>query len=626
MSRNTTTEHAVPRSKPAIVVAMALFTSACTPQGAGPQAAHTGSTTTAHGTALAVGFAPNPLVIETGSVKYDTDMGKKGWNECGYKETTEEPAATFELTEAHRDLELRLEGSHGVLVGPTGKIACLDTAVNTFATWPAGTYRYHPIQADGADKEVSTRLVFIAPERAAKEAVFRLETVIAQGGELNPSLHEVKVGAGPVVRTEHLGIEDCTEERKVALLAPVGKLEVKQPSSFTVHLDTKQQTYVYVRKADGTCQRGAENLPTGTHEIWASVAEGAEAPTQWNVSLFDREQAYALGEAKTYQVDDPSKPITIRAHGHPSEFGASCGAGARKPTFYLKAPKRIRRIDFALMFASEPAELAILGPLEKQFGGDLRCKSQGSHELEWMEGTYAVFVGSEKGAEVVTLLGEDKGLAPLDTVKKAAENPSLADREYAAYYPYYGRLDGLPVEALFIDAPKQLFVFTKRSAKGLVANAPLLLVDHGDEESTVVSLDGKHHKLRTSDLATRPNGAVALPTVTPPPVPKDFAWATTIAGPVERQELIAPHEKAKNAFHSCVVSYMKKNDPSWGKDYELVYVRSGKNVSQVKFAEADRKCGYENLKAKGNAVAKKVHASRVRAQKDALASLAKKLD
>lgn len=69
---------------------------------------------------------------------------------------------------------------------------------------------------------------------------------------------------------------------------------------------------------------------------------------------------------------------------------------------------------------------------------------------------------------------------------------------------------------------------------------------------------------------------------------------------------------------------MAKHDPTWGKSYELVNLRTGRTMSDEKFKVAHRVCGEAKLLAAERKFVAGVNASRKKSASAYLASLKKR--
>lgn len=187
-----------------------------------------------------------------------------------------------------------------------------------------------------------------------------------------------------------------------------------------------------------------------------------------------------------------------------------------------------------------------------------------------------------------------------------ADNPPLAERGITWNYPYYGKTT---LERFFLEAPDQLFVYLTTPLEGVPANEPLALIGHGADRSLIARFEGTRVEVPTSALEVeRP--VIALPPQAPKVAPaKDLDTALSLAGPAEKS-LVDTYEVAESQYRACVQRFMEKNDPSWGKSYELIYVASGRNVSDVWFRRADAACDYAGLEARGRKLTADINKSR----------------
>ena len=586
------------------------------------------------GLSLGENFAPNPMVVDVPlqSTQFDLQQGTSayGYADCGSGVTTPAPATTMRLEAATDDLEVLLRGSDSVrkavLVGPDGTKTCLEAGkAVTRASWPAGTYRYHPIKNPSGEPKL-TQLVFTAVGRASSEASSRFAQQLKPGPELNPAYANASPKPGPVLRDAAVGIDQCVQAGTV-FVTPVANLVAAHASVFRVQIASERPPQIYVRQADGTCvvhdrNKGA-SLPAGTHEIWLQVKRDASVPESFEVAVTDLQTPYALGEAPSHALEN--EPVTVLTTTRKPEMraGPTCGQGQRAPSFYVRHA-RDEPPKTMLLHATEDATLRFFGPLEQQFDAGAGCRKKLSKA-----GTYAVWVDAPEGTDATVLVGDMKDVDPLATVREVPASPPLAQREYGRFYAYYGSGNRLPMEALFAAAPPQLFVFPSRPVKGLSAGEPVLVVDHGADQSVVVGLDNVHRTLATADLSPSPPKALSIPQPPLPKGPSEVHWyyarekLAEIAGPVEGK-LLDAYEQHRDTTYGCIRAYRKKNDPTWDKNYDLVNLKTGKTVASKVARAAERKCEFDKLTAKAKRLPAEVVAARKKAQADAIAQLRRK--
>ncbi|MEM9455603.1 MAG: hypothetical protein AAGF11_15585 [Myxococcota bacterium] len=325
------------------------------------------------GAELPADFSPNPRTIEIPLARTQFDqlgLSAHGLGQCGTSgETTPRPATTFHLDRPHEDLELRHHGSQivsrGALIRPDGKIECLDGKhLVDLGTWPEGTYTYHPISDYPNQDPGQAKLVLTAPRRAQREARARLVDEVHPEPTLNPTYARVQPGPGPAIQATHLGMESCIDGRaSSAVLTPIARLVVKQPSTFAIEVRGAKRSDIYVRLADDPCQpgnasdrdpaRGGLSLPAGTHEIWLKTSATPSLPDSWDVAVLDTESFYALGEAPVHPITGPDAPITVLSttSAEPPPRGLLCGRGSRDPNFYVRVGEPSEELGIQALFS-----------------------------------------------------------------------------------------------------------------------------------------------------------------------------------------------------------------------------------------------------------------------------------
>jgi len=403
--------------------------------------------------------------------------------------------------------------------------------------------------------------------------------------------------------------------------------------------------HIYLKGEDGSCLSCGGDRKKGRYEVY--VGDWPKTTEPIELALVDEERAMQLGEAPVVNAGDLKKPLPVKVTVGGDSFRPKplCGAGEHVPTFYVDVKKPLDSLSVQNLVSNGKLTLTVAGPLEVAKRPYEWCKSGGSAYLEKAKGRYAVWVSASageggssrrdarnrraaKGGDAEPDLVGDTAWAVLRTkfsdniadlkakgepMEKLAPVPAELDlkaRQVWWHYPYYPR-DTKAVEPLFLDAPKQLFVFLGADADEVKAGEPLLLERWGEEKSMVLRATGEKREVRTERLTLERPAKVVMPSSWPEiEKPKDIKAAYTIVSPVDRPKF-AKWENEDAKVYNCVGRWMEKNDPTWGKKYDLVNLRTGETLSDQKFRQADRVCGSAKVEAAGKALAKSAYSSRV---------------
>lgn len=137
-------------------------------------------------------------------------------------------------------------------------------------------------------------------------------------------------------------------------------------------------------------------------------------------------------------------------------------------------------------------------------------------------------------------------------------------------------------------------MFLTKPMEGTPVTEPLLVQHVFQGKAQVVSLTGKELKVRLDLVSTERPAELSLPELPAFKPGKTVDQALGLAGPDEQKRVEAYLEK-ETAHNACVGTWMAKNDPTWGKSYELVSVRTGRTMTSIKFKQADAVCGLSKL-------------------------------
>jgi hypothetical protein len=298
------------------------------------------------------------------------------------------------------------------------------------------------------------------------------------------------------------------------------------------------------------------------------------------------------------------------------------------------------------LYASTPITLELAGPI----GGAEDCRTIAppyvGARLE--KGRYAVFATTTEPAppEAVAWLaiahdlGPGASLAqqhkvygdPLWQAPLASHSDALSDREIFLHYPFWSwhfddpkTIAGMKVEALFDDAPAALFVFVSRPMGGIAVGEPLLLSHHGATTSTVLRANGERLDVETSALVSKRSGQITLPAFATLDAPTSTVEMHALAS-VRDRKLVAEVSAAEDKLWNCVAGDRAKNDPTYGKNYDLINTRTGASLRDLRSSQAARRCGLAAFENRARAAFTKVLHTRREEQSALAARLAKKLE
>jgi hypothetical protein len=287
------------------------------------------------------------------------------------------------------------------------------------------------------------------------------------------------------------------------------------------------------------------------------------------------------GKAKTIDVAEVPKDPIIVSEVTPKTAGVK---GSRcNHAFFREVPDVAFQLKRPLgdisieVRSAKPIEVQLVGPLTAD-GRNIptQCLNDDRTSIGRMEaGLYGLRIGTEtSGAEVlyhVVLRGKDTSknpvLPPTKFVDEATVDESVVTWHFPQLTVQEAEAGDANREALFLTAPKAIFVFPKfnmdksvaevmgasgDSSKGAPApeypkeNEPLLLLDKGGH---VMAADGSLFRVNLKDLQADPGGAVAIPAA-PRNTGLSFERALAAKGP-EDAKSVAAYEKAQKAVQSC---------------------------------------------------------------------------
>ena len=609
---------------------------------------------------LALVLSAAPLVVVdasfTGfeqelSARAETDLGKKGWNDCGYAGLTG-AVATFQVPQPVEGLEFDANGD-GVLLKDDGKHVCFAAGQKmTFAG--AGTRTVFLIDRRAAGGARATVRLF---SRAQSQA--RVDAALAS------MLHLTLDGTGPnprygaVVESKPIAVREANVPcagTSARLLNPLAVLVVAQASTFS--LASNPGRTLFVRTADACLvindQKRFELSP-GTATVWMepdlrnpNVYDSRPLfdPKLAELAVFDTERASVFEDAPKYPVS--ALPLVVRTQsndeqrwvppqlclkGHGGEEGSGCKQGRRAPSFYVSLSKNLEEL-FVSTRLGEQVTLQFVGPgvPSCELGDNVRTCDAGLARLPRPKaGLLAVWVRAAGPAQdvVVSFDARDE-VSRLWTTGVPSEALPLEERVVALHFPFWGH-DGRSTSddrhdtlSLFAAAPAGLFVFVSKPLEGLAENQPFLAQRVHGGKVELVSLTGEERTVRR-DLVTLAVPATLsfpeLPVLTPA---KTVDEALGLAGPDE-QKLVEAYLARESAHNACVGTWMEKHDPTWGKSYELVNVRTGRTLSSTLFKQADAGCGLPKLEKATSAFIAAINGAQKKLRGGIVAQLKKKL-
>ncbi|TNF33255.1 MAG: hypothetical protein EP329_08550 [Deltaproteobacteria bacterium] len=539
---------------------------------------------------------------------------------CGTSFTTEAPIYTFTLTEPMTDLRVWVDAPAVLTIPAEGSpYQCIKGGVVYYKDWPAGTYEIYMFgNAIGVGGNIRIEM----PERARVEA----DALVAAAPELTldpdaaePNPHWTVLKGTANVRPELAGV-GCGHPG----MTPLARLAPTVDMAWTFSVDRDHSLYVV--NAKGGClnkhsNSGAYSLKAGQPYVLWGWKDGGAAGVDFDVQIGadDRPERFLAESAPVYELGALESPIALASTlQQPATWGKRriglCWRLPRTPSFFVHASEDVGKVAIEpLRNAGRAPQMIVYGPLEDvQAHRDWRCDETTKVAVASMPGkTWAVFLlqqDGEVGAPIVSVARRlDRKPDPMAAPIAIPDEVPLKERRLGRNYPYYGKTS---VERFFLEAPERLFVWLTAPEGELPANEPLALVDFRGDRATVARFEGTTQEVPLAALATTRPEAVALPK-THPPVKKaeDLDEALSLAGPAEKK-LVDAYTEAEEKYRGCVGDYMAKHDPSWGKDYELIYVNSGRNVTDVWFRRADKACNYAGLEVKGKRLTAAINTSR----------------
>jgi|GEM_PF-3443472 len=591
-----------------------LFTTLLVPVAAAEKFPDTGPVT---GPTIGPTFTPHPYETRVKMKNGDVSVTSR-FRGCGTSFTTEVPAFTFTLTEPMTDLRVWIDAP-AVLVMPAegSPYVCVKGGVAYYNDWPAGTYEVYLFSSSiGVGANIRVEM----PKRARIEA----DAAVAAAPllDLDPDAPDnprwLSFPGGSGFRPELAGVA-CGRPG----MTPLARLPAKADGKWTIAAARGRS--LYLTNPRGGCMktdsRSAYHLKADQeYVLWGWRPEDDDdAPFEVVIEADDRPRRFSPASAPTYELGALEAPLALPSTLKPVEWAphrlGMCWHMPRTPSFFVKTSEDLGPVSLEpLRHRGKTPKLIVYGPLEdvKPYR-DWNCDETTKVALPARANkTWAVFVlqkeQKEAGAPIVTIARRlDRKPDPMAAPVAIPDELAVNERRLGYHYPFYGKTS---VERFFLEAPERLFVWLGEADGELVAHEPLALIGIRDGVATVARFDGTRHEVALAALSGERPEAVALPRRHPPvKTAEDLDHALSMAGPADK-DIVDKYTAAEEKFRACVGKYMAKHDPSWGKSYELIYVNSGRNVTDVWFRRADKACNYAALEAHGKRLTRAINRAR----------------
>jgi hypothetical protein len=238
------------------------------------------------------------------------------------------------------------------------------------------------------------------------------------------------------------------------------------------------------------------------------------------------------------------------------------------------------------------------------------------------EGTINVSVGDDpqhpEGKVTLMIYDTSTAFQP-QTLRLVPGAVEVADRQLDRHFP---QLDVATIRqpnaasadlaaAIFAAAPKELLVYSKLDLDKDIASSdstapdvfphkdePLLVVDHGKDQTVVLTADGLFIRVKTSHLLPAPTTAPA-PVTTPRPLAKDLRWDSAAAlAPASAKPILDGLAAEAKRHESCVERVWAPYGnqlPTISRPagVDIVYVESAhtRQIREAGDRAVDRACG-----------------------------------
>ncbi|MBK8251404.1 MAG: hypothetical protein IPK82_01885 [Polyangiaceae bacterium] len=320
--------------------------------------------------------------------------------------------------------------------------------------------------------------------------------------------------------------------------------------------------------------------PTGDVAIYVGGQKDQTYNYEIRVEDEQRPLDIAWKSNKAVELNEVPKDPVVITQTTPTTAGTKsghCGNSFYRDTpdvvFSLKRPLGDMSIEVR---SAKPVDIELIGPLNED-GRNLprKCGSDDRITFSRMEaGIYGLRIGTEKSGEEalyhVIVRGKETTRNPIMVPSKFSDKIGLEQSVITWHYPQLLQQDmetsDANREAIFMSAPKELFVFPKfnmdksvaeviggsNNAKGAPApeypkeNEPLLMINRN---GWVMGIDGAIYRVNMKDLQADPSGAVAIPAA-PRNTALSFDQAVKARGP-EDAKAYAAWEKANKDADGC---------------------------------------------------------------------------
>jgi hypothetical protein len=435
--------------------------------------------------------------------------------------------------------------------------------------------------------------------------------------------------------------------RPTQQLHAIADIVVKDAATFQFR--SQEGSQVIVANKDGSCIKGKGKLAAGSYRAFIErrydYKPGDKIDSTLVIESPDFPKTFA--EAPTIKAVAPKTPIAfaVKIQSRTVVNGV-CGGGAA-PVAYLELDPKGEPLEVSLLAttytgpkqssrerrqSTDGLGVELEGPLD----GKSYCRqvSSGSAQ-QWGKGRYALFVTGGDGEAWIAVrrnlawgssapTEREKAYGdPLWRAKDRTGTDTLIGRVVFMHYPFYSQSSKI-VEALFDDAPAELFVFTSRPFHGIEPGEPLLLASYSADDSTVIRANGERVTVDSNVLSMKRTGDITLPELAAVERAHDQDSLWEVAS-VRDRKFIAELGDAKNRVMNCMYDYRRKHDPTFGKDYDLVNTRTGATMGDVRYKQAEGACHMSGLDKKVDAAIARVQKTRLKEQKELPGKLAAKL-
>lgn len=534
---------------------------------------------------------------QTFALKTDSDLGKKGMNDCGFSQTTSAPVLSFVVAGKPDGLVLELTKTVAGAVLTRGRQhLCLEPG--SLRIDDAGTYELYLLDHREHPYVTNARVRLYLERVAAKQSAASVSTRKVPVLPTGPNPIRVKFDPkAPEFAPEVAGVP-CAKVR----VQPVAQLVVSQASRYRI---TGVERDRFVVRGDECLElEEAVDLEAGAWALWMEVF-----PHETELVITDTERGMDLatsGEAPRVKLASLPAAVRVKAAKEQARDAyAPCEQGARTPSFVIEPGEGV---TFHLRAAGGFRDVSfdVFGD-----GGD-EC---GKDSLELTDATRSfVFVSAPEAREVVVVMSDGKGVRPFWSPAEVPSGLPIDQRVVSFHYPFWRDSSASlpPALPLFVTAPAGLFVFLTKPINDVPVNEPLLLISHDGRSAGVLRANGSVESVRASVVTHQLPADLSFPKLKVPAPAKTTDEAWSAAGPLETARVDA-WLQVEAAWKRCIHGYMAKHDPAWNlKNVEFYYVRSGLNVSDVVYGNAKRACHEAKFKKDGEAFIKAINASQAK--------------